>query len=277
MRLGGPVFQTFNDPQEWVQAVKAAGYRACLSPVTVNTPDDLVAEYRKAMEEADIVLAEVGAWSNPLSADEDIRNKAVENCKQQLDLAERAGARCCVNISGSRGEIWDGPDDRNLTDETFEMIVETTRDIIDAVKPKNTFYTLEPMPYMYPDTADNYLKLIKAINRKQFAVHFDPVNMISSPQKYYNTGAFVEDCVKQLGPYIKSVHAKDIVIQPALTIHLNECQPGQGNFDYAAMFRALDKLDPDLPVILEHMQTEEEYTGAAGHLRGVAKAAKVSL
>ncbi|MFW6303947.1 MAG: sugar phosphate isomerase/epimerase family protein [Candidatus Sumerlaeota bacterium] len=277
MRLGGPVFQKFDDPAGWVQAVKDAGYRACLCPVSVSTPDDVVQEYRKAIEEADIVLAEVGAWSNPLSPDEETRKKALENCKMQLDLAERAGARCCVNISGSRGDIWDGPHPDNLTDETFDMIVETTRDIIDTIQPKQTYYTIEPMPYMYPDTADNYLRLLKAVDRERFAVHFDPVNMVSSPQIYYNTGDFVRDCVKKLGPYIKSVHLKDIVIREALTVHLDEEAPGKGGFDFASLLKAVDALGPDTPLILEHLQTEEQYKNAAEHIRGVAKEAGVSV
>ena len=38
--------------------------------------------------------------------------------------------------------------------------------IIDAVKPSRTFYTLEPMPWMYPDSAESYAGLIKS-NRPQ--------------------------------------------------------------------------------------------------------------
>ena len=53
------------------------------------------------------VVAEVGAWSNPLSPDETTRTAAVELCKRRLALADRVGARCCVNIAGSRSENWD--------------------------------------------------------------------------------------------------------------------------------------------------------------------------
>ena len=69
------------------------------------------------------------------------------------------------------------------------MIVETIRSIIDAVKPTRTFFTLETMPWAYPDSPDTYLRLFKAIDRKQFAVHLDPVNLVCSPQRYYGNGA----------------------------------------------------------------------------------------
>ena len=53
--------------------------------------------------------------------------------------------------------------------------VETTvREIIDAVRPTRAFYTLEPMPWAYPDSVDSYLRLIAAIDRRAFGVHLDP-------------------------------------------------------------------------------------------------------
>jgi sugar phosphate isomerase/epimerase len=64
----------------------------------------------------------VGVWNNPLSPDETTRATAIERCKACLDLADRLGARCCVNIAGSRGQKWDGPSEKDLTTETFDMI-----------------------------------------------------------------------------------------------------------------------------------------------------------
>ncbi len=153
MRLGGPIFEEASNPDQWVAAVRRAGYTAAFCPVDRGASDDVIAAYAKAAESADIVIAEVGAWSNPLSPDPGTRKAAMALCKESLALADRIGARCCVNISGSRGEQWDGPHPDNLTEDTFEMIVETVREIIDAVQPTRTFYTLETMPWMYPDSA----------------------------------------------------------------------------------------------------------------------------
>jgi len=47
------------------------------------------------------------------------------------------------------------------TPATFGLIVETTRRIIDAVKPKRNFFTLEAMPWAYPDSVDSYLNLLR--------------------------------------------------------------------------------------------------------------------
>jgi len=276
LRLGGPTFEKYTDPEGWVQAVKKLGYSAAYCPVGAEASDDVVKAYIVAAEKADIIIAEVGVWNNPLSVDEKERQAALEKCRKQLTLADRIGARCCVNISGSRGELWDGPSPQNFTNETFDMIVETTRAIIDAVKPTRTYFTLEMMPWAYPDSPDSYLDLIKAIDRKRFAVHLDPVNLVCSPQRYYGSGKLIRECFEKLGPYIKSCHAKDILLQTKLTTHLDEIRPGLGGLDYAAFLKELSKI-PDTPLMLEHLKGAEEYQLAAGYVRGVAKSVGLSF
>lgn len=268
LRLGGPVKE--KDPIKWIQMHKTLGYRAAYCPAKAFDPDDLVRAYELLARQADIVIAEVGAWSNPISDDPEERKKALTKCREQLALADRIGARCCVNISGSRGSKWDGPDPRNLNDETFDLIVETTRGIIDDVKPKRTFFALETMPWAHPDSPDSYARLIKAIDRKQFAVHLDPVNLVNSPRRYFNNGALIRECFKKLGPHIKSCHAKDIILEKDLTTHLNEIQPGLGGLDYETFLAELSKI-PDTPLMLEHLKTPEQYKQAADHIRSVAK------
>jgi len=276
LRLGGPVFEKVQDPQGWVGAVKRLGYSAAYCPVGPDASDDVVRAYEEAAAKAGIIIAEVGAWSNPISPDEPTRRAALEKCRTSLALADRIGARCCVNIAGSRSKVWDGPDAANFTKATFDMIVEMTRSIIDTVKPKRTYFTLETMPWAYPDSPDSYLQLFKAIDRKQFAVHLDPVNLVCSPQRYYGTGQLIRECFEKLGPYIKSCHAKDILLQEKLTTHLDEVRAGLGGLDYATFLKELNKL-PGVPLMLEHLSKPEEYVQAAAYIRSVAKQAGLSF
>ncbi len=273
LRMGAPV--PARDPESWIAALRKEGYRACYCPVGAAASDDVVKSYREAASKAGIVIAEVGAWSNPISPTAGERSAAIKKCKAQLDLADRIGARCCVNITGSRNpELWSGPHEDNLTDETFDLIVETTRGIVDAVKPKRTFYTLETMPWAYPDSVDSYVKLLKAIDRKACAAHFDPVNIVTSPQRYYNNTAMIREGFKKLGPYLKSCHAKDIILRTKLTTHLDEIRPGLGGLDYRTFLKELSRI-PEVPLMLEHLPNQEEYRRAAAHIRSVAKEAGV--
>jgi sugar phosphate isomerase/epimerase len=277
MRLGAPLAGSFASPEAWVAAVQQHGYRAAYCPLSVDAEQATIDAYIRAAHAADIVIAEVGAWSNPLSPDEATRSAAITHCMRSLDLAERIGARCCVNIAGSRGQRWDGPHPDDLSEATFALIVATVQQIIDAVQPMHTFYTLEPMPYMYPDSIESYQRLIEAIDRPAFAVHFDPVNLINSPQRYVHNGAFIRGFVEHFGPAIKSVHAKDTIMREQLTVHIDEVRPGLGTLDYATFLHALTALDPDLPFMLEHLPSQAEYLAAAEYVRSVATAQDIRL
>lgn len=277
MRLGGPVFTNSNDPDAWIKAVQSWGYRAAYCPVEPDAPTDTIQAFARAAHDADIVIAEVGAWSNPLSRDESVCRQALQKCEQSLALADEIGARCCVNIAGSLGDRWDGPYAEDLSADAFDRIVAAVREIIDTVQPIHTFYTVEPMPWMYPDSPDSYLELISAVDRRAFAVHLDPVNMINSPGLYFHNGDFLKECFEKLGPYIKSCHAKDVLLQEKLTTHLDEVRPGLGQLNYRVFLRQAHHLDPDLPVMVEHLSTADEYQMAVEYIRLAAKSEDIPL
>lgn len=166
MRFGGLILEKFSSPEEWVACAKKMGYSAVYFPLDYKSDVKDIDAYAKAARENDLVIAEVGVWNNTLSTDNAKRQSAIEEAVHQLELADYVGARCCVNIAGSYSEQWDGPHKDNLTERAFEKIVLTTQKIIDSVNPKNSGYSLEPMPWMYPDSADSYLRLIKEIDAK---------------------------------------------------------------------------------------------------------------
>ena len=88
IRLGGPVFDKYESPDQWVRILKGLGYRAAYCPVKAHESDDVVKAYANAAKEANIVIAEVGAWSNPISNDEKQRKDALAKCRKQLELAD---------------------------------------------------------------------------------------------------------------------------------------------------------------------------------------------
>ena len=277
MRLGSPILQQFGSPEEWIAVLRHSGFRAAYAPIGADSGSAERAEYRAAAAEADIVIAEVGAWSNPLSPDPAIARAAYEKIIAGIRLADDLGARCCVNIAGSRGVKWDGPSREDLTPDTFDAIVAFVQRVLDETRPQNTTYTLEPMPWMYPHSAESYQSLCEAIDRPGFSVHYDPVNIVTSPDKYFRSGDEIRHFVKAHGSKIVSVHAKDIVLGDELTVHLSECIPGEGGLDYPALLTAINSLHPDTPILVEHLETEAEYQQAVDHIRSVAASLQIDV
>jgi sugar phosphate isomerase/epimerase len=278
VRLGGPLFEPIDDPGKWISALKKLGYWAAYCPVKTDAAPDVIKAYEAAARKANIVIAEVGAWSNPLSNDTAAATAAFKLCVDSLALAEAIGANCCVNIAGSKNSThWAGPHKDNLTQTTFDQIVEVTRRIIDEVKPTRTFFTLEFMPWVFPDSVDSYVQILKAVNRKQCAVHLDPVNIIVSPRTFYANGALIKECFKKLGPHIRSCHGKDIILkEDAYTPQLVECRPGLGQLDYKTYLKELSQLK-DVPLMLEHLPNANEYEKAAAYVRSVGNEIGINL
>jgi len=278
MRLGGPVFVGDLTPESWIAELARHGFRAAAFPIDHTAGSQAARAFEQAARRADIVIAEVGAWhSNPISRDEAVRQHSLAVCQAQLNLADEIGARCCVNVAGSLGPKWDGPWAEDLDPGTFDLVVQSVRQIIDAVRPTRTYYTLECMPWMLPDSTENSLRLLQAVDRRQFAVHFDPVNLLNSPQKFFQNGALITEFVEKLGAHIRCVHIKDITLADALTVHLGEVRPGLGKLETATFLRALHRLDADMPVLLEHLPDPADYSLAADYVRSVARAEGIPL
>lgn len=275
MRIGGAIERPYNNPEEWYKLIKELGYRAVLAPVDYCASKEEKQTYIKCAQQNDIVIGEVGVWRNIISIDDSERKDAVEYCKNQLALAEELSAKCCVNVTGSRGEIWDGFYAENYSKDTYVLIVDSIRDVIDSVKPKRTFYTIETMPWMIPDSPDNYLQLIHDVDREAFGVHLDFVNMINCPKRYLFCDDFIEECFTKLGPYIKSIHGKDVIMENSYTTVIHETMPGKGIVNYQKVARLCEALGPDTTLFVEHLPDFESYKKAASYVRGQAELAGV--
>src|SRR5438477_4730774 len=178
VRLGGPIFLRSDDPRELAREHRRLGYSAAYCPDAESTDTVKIQAIRDAFAAENVVVAEVGAWKNMLDPDAAARKANLEYVTRRLALAEAVGARCCVDIAGSYNpKYWYGMNPRNLSQEFFDATVQNCRQVIDAVKPARTRFTIEMMPWSIPDGPDSYVSLIKAVDRQAFGVHLDVCNV----------------------------------------------------------------------------------------------------
>ena len=280
MLLGGTVTGAYSGVDEWEKLLLRSRFKAITAPFSCRTPRREIDAWCDAVRRNGVRIAEIGVWKNLMDPDEKAAAGAMAYAKGQLALAEELGIPCCVNIAGTTGSAgWDAADRSNYTAETYERIVLQIREILDEVRPERAFYCIEPMPWMVPDGPDEYLQLIRDVDRRQFAAHMDFVNMINSPRRALAPEAFIEECFRKLAPYIKSTHIKDSRMDPMrLTTVIEECSPGEGDLDYGRVLQILDRYLPaDAPVLLEHMQTEAEYRAAYDYVSACAERVCVSV
>jgi sugar phosphate isomerase/epimerase len=274
IRLGGPVFLKSDDPDELAAEHRRLGYSAAYCPKLEVNNSERIRATERAFAKADVVIAEVGAWKNLLDPDEPTRSANLRYVTEQCAIADAVGARCCVDIAGSYNpSVWYGPEPKNLSKEFFDATVENCRHIIDAVNPRRTKFTIEMMGWSLPDGPDSYLDLIHAVDRPAFEVHLDVCNGVNCPKRFYNNSEFIRECFSKLGPWIVSCHAKDLQWLPEMNLHFVEIVPGRGQIDYRRYLTEIAKLSRDVPLMIEHLKTPEEYEEAARYIRKAGKGA----
>ncbi|HXJ41907.1 MAG TPA: sugar phosphate isomerase/epimerase [Bryobacteraceae bacterium] len=266
IRLGAPIFLKSDDPEALAREHQRLGYTAAQCPPVTLQETAKIEAIRKAYAARNVVIAECGAWVNILHPDPATRKKNLDYATERMALADAVGARCSVDTAGSLVEKGSA-DPRNMSKEFFDGTVENCRKIIDAAKPKRARWTIEMMFANLPDTADSYVELIKAVDRKEFGVHMDVCNVLNSPTKYYHSGEYIDELFKKLGPWVVSCHAKDLRIAAFRSLQFVEVVPGRGIVDYKAYLRNLSQVPLEAPLMMEHFANDEEYQEGAAYIR----------
>lgn len=278
MRLGATIgdYLGTSDPGAHVAECRRQGYRAAPCPEVSIGERDRIREIKRSFAAADIVIAEVAAWVNPLHPDPEKRRKNLNTIAERLALADELEAVCCATVVGSfdGSDNWDshvGQHPRNFTDDGFDAVVEWVRQVLAQVRPRRSKLTLEMSPWTLLDGPEAYLALLGAIDHPGLAVHLDPANAVRDPRTYYSTTELLNRCFDLLGPWIRSCHAKDIhYALDARTVAIEEVLPGRGVLDYRTYVSRIERLSPDTPLIIEHLATIPEYAQVKDFIRDVA-------
>ena len=274
MRLGGTVFYNGTDPEEYALAHVKKGFRAAVCPwwLSVERPEEVEA-FKQAMKKHDVRIAEVGAWCNPLDPNSEVAEKNIQYMIERLRLAELLEADTCVNILGSKNkDCWDGPCKEGYSEAFFDEAVAVMRRVIDAVNPVHTRLSFEMMPFYFLDGPEEYLRFLAAINREATGVHLDICNTMNNPRRLYNNTEFIRHTFDLLRDRIVTLHLKDIRLKPDSGVaEFEEVLIGEGNIDYLTLLAEIKKLPADIPAMLEHLETEEEYDRAADAVRKYEK------
>ena len=237
MKIGLSSPLQHGSPEEWAGNMKRLGCESVVFPIDSTADAETIARYAAAAG------------------------------KEGLQIADRLHARCCVNVIGSMGERWDGGYAENFTKKVWDRAVRMIQEVIDTAKPEHTYFTIEPMPWMYPTGPEEYLKLLEDVNRERFAVHMDVINMINTPERYFFPEKFVEHCFALLGDRIRSCHIKDIRLGQEFTFQLKECACGEGVFCLERYAELANEVDPDMPMMIEHLHTDQEYLQSLSYVK----------
>ena len=203
------------------------------------------------------IFQATGYWQNMITPDEVVRSESVRTIQAALQLAGWMGARGIDTGPGSMnpdGPWFPHPD--NWTVTARRQLVKTLKACASAAENAGVFLSLESHQLVTLSTPEIAKEVLDEVNSPWVRCDYDSANWITL-DTVYDTGSALNHHFDVLGEHIVSCHAKDIWIENRLTLHLQDGCPGKGLVDFKTLFKRMEALSPDLPVISEGNSTED--------------------
>jgi sugar phosphate isomerase/epimerase len=242
--------------------VRALGFSGVFTRFRANDPHTTPRADAQALRE--LLAGEgvrlyqaTGYWQNMITPDETCRAEAMRTIPAALRLAGWMGARGIDTGPGSMNP--DGPwypHSDNYTAGARRQLVRTLQECAKAAEDAQVFLSLESHQLVTLKTPEITREVLDEVGSPWVTADYDSANWITL-DTIFDTGAALDHHFDVLGPRVISCHAKDIWIENRLTLHLQDGCPGKGRMNFHTLFRRMQALSPELPVISEGNNTAE--------------------
>lgn len=223
-----------------------------------TTPRDKADRVRRLLADEGVRLFQVtGFWQNLVTPDETARRESVRTLQAALRLAGWLGARSIDTGPGSMNP--DGPwfpHPYNWTAEARRQLVRSLKEAAPAAQDAGVYLGLEGHQLVTLESAQVTREILDEVGSPWVKSDYDSANWVTREAIYQST-ATIQAHFAVLSPQIVSCHAKDIWIENRLALHLQDGCPGRGLVDFHTLFRCMEALSPDYPVIVEGASTDE--------------------
>jgi sugar phosphate isomerase/epimerase len=247
---------------EMCQRVRSLGFTGIFTRFRHNNPlTTTEAEARRVRDmlegEGVRLFQTTGYWQNMVTSAESQRAESVKVIQAALRLAGWLGSRGIDTGPGSMnpdGPWYPHPD--NWKPEARTQLIKTLKECAPAAEDAGVFLSLEAHQLVTLETPEVSREVLDAVGSKWVRCDYDSANWITL-KEIFDTGAAVNHHFDVMGEYIVSCHAKDIWVENKLAVHLQDGCPGRGMMDFRTLFRRMEALSPDYPVIVEGAQTAD--------------------
>jgi sugar phosphate isomerase/epimerase len=247
---------------EMCRRVRQLGFSGIFTRFRANDPHTTPAadahRLRQLLADEGVRLFQVtGYWQNLVTPDESARAEAVRTLQAALRLAGEMGARGIDTGPGSMNP--DGPwfpHPYNWTPPARTQLVKSLRECAKAAEDNQVFLSLEGHQLVTLESAEVTAEILDEVGSPWVRSDFDSAIWMTR-ETVFDTGAALDRMFDALGDHIVSCHAKDIWIENRLCLHLQDGCPGKGTMDFRTLFRRMEQLNPDYPVIVEGAGTED--------------------
>ena len=273
-------------PEDMIRRIRDAGYTATKGarhtggnkgePWHSMTEAER-AEIKAACKRLDVVIYEVGGYTNLVTPEERDREKNLAGLAHCLEMAESVGCPMVGTVAGCRDPKYlINVHPENWSPATWNLLVKSIRQVLRDTAGMKAVIGMEAQITTIIDSPRAHLRLMEELGNERVRVNLDPTNMIAL-HNYYNTTELLHECFDLLGENIMGCHAKDPYIIPdRQTVLVQEVCPGKGVLDYRTYLTLMSRLKWPRALEPEHI-TDEEYPEAKAYIERMASEAGVKL
>lgn len=231
-----------------------------------TTTDAQCHRVRQILGDYGLTMVQAIGYRPPLiHPDETVRRQAVKTLQAAIRMAAALGSLSCHTGPGSMAQLqahrsdWGGawdPHPDNWDPICREQLVKSLKEVAPAAEDNGVIVGLEGHVLVTLNSAEMMRAVLDEVGSPAIRCDLDPVNWLTL-DTVFRSGLAIDRMVDILGPCIFNAHAKDVVVQNRLVVHIDECPAGQGILDYATFLRRMEALGPERYLVVEHCSVAE--------------------
>lgn len=250
---------------------KEAGFRRgqVTSHIHGITPDE-VRRIGLAARQSGFAVDAVGCYINPLRLDDAGLNGVDVTDWQTLteNMGMLGGVERIVCWSGTLGRTLAAPNLLNAEEETFNSLLIALNGLGERTRGLPVQMLLEPYTAHVLSDAAACVRLARRFPGGDVKVVLDASNLLPA-KSYALRDTRIPEMVAQIAPAVGMVHLKDFTVGEDGQRLFSRA--GAGGLDYGVYLRAVARFLPEVPVVIEQVQTVEEMRAAREFVQGVLK------
>lgn len=221
---------------------------------------------RRILDDYGLTMVQAIGHRPPLiHPDETVRRQAVKTLQAAIQIAGWLGSLSCHTGPGSLAQMgatnsdWSGawdPHPGNWDPSCRAQLVRSLKEIAPTAEGHRVVVGMEGHVLVTLNSAEMMRGVLDEVGSPFVRCDLDPVNWLNLDTVYRN-GEAIDRMVEILGPRIFNAHAKDVVVQNRLVVHIDECPAGQGILDYDRFMRHVEALGPERFLVVEHAAVDQ--------------------
>ena len=254
--------QTMDDFTEaTARRIRDLGFSGCFTRFTddpFTTPPAKAHRVRDILAGHGLRMYQAIGYRPPLHhPDETVRRAAAQTLAAAVRLTKELGGRGTHTGPGSLNPqgAW-YPHPYNWTQQAQDQLIKSLREVAPVAEDCAVYLGMEGHVLVTLDSPETMAAVLRAVDSPRVRCDLDPVNWITR-ETVYDTGTAIRHMAKTLEGFIVGGHAKDVLIENRLVLHLAECPAGLGLLDWETFLPIVEGLDPEFPLVVEHCTADE--------------------